>query len=204
MTGDEAAYLALSLPLSEGRVTRYETYRYTTVTDDAGTLYVFLDCGRSIRAVRSFLINSVIVTAGGLMILFVIAWLLSGRAIRPIAESYEKQRSFITNAGHELKTPLAVIESSTEVIEIENGESRWTRSIHGQVERLARLTQELVELSRMDESASAPALADTDISGAVAEALDGLPPHKMHCSVLAEEAIQSALDDYQKRTKGEE
>lgn len=170
LTGTEAAELALSLePTSGGRS---GSYRYMTVETDEGVLYVFLDCTRNINAVRTFLTNSVIVTAAGLAVLYLIARGLSGRAVRPIAESYEKQRSFITNAGHELKTPLAVIESSAEVIELENGESRWTKSIHGQVERLSRLTQELIELSRMDEGAASLVLSEIDISEAVAEALE--------------------------------
>jgi len=171
LTAEEAAAIALALPETDGRSVRYGNYRYMTETGDAGTLYVFLDCNRNITAVRSFLLNSVVVTAAGLVVLFFIARLLSGRAVRPIAESYEKQKSFITNAGHELKTPLAVIESSTEVIEIENGESQWTRSIHGQVERLTALTQELVELSRMDEGRELT-LTDVDVSGTVSEALE--------------------------------
>lgn len=171
LTAEEAVSVAQSLPQTDGKAVRYGNYRYMTVAGGAGVLYVFLDCNRNITAVRSFLINSIIVTAAGLVVLYILAVLLSGRAIRPIAESYEKQKSFITNAGHELKTPLAVIESSTEVIEIENGESQWTRSIRGQVERLAALTQELVELSRMDEGREL-ALEELDATEVVAGAIE--------------------------------
>ncbi len=171
VTGEEAAALAQSLPAADGKVLRSGNYRYTTVTGEYGVLYVFLDCTRSIGAVRTFLINSVVVTAGGLIVLFGLAWLFSGKAVRPIAESYEKQKSFITNAGHELKTPLAVIESSTEVIELENGESQWTQSIHGQVRRLTTLTQELIALARMDENSDL-ALSEIDLSAVTEEALE--------------------------------
>lgn len=171
VTGDEAEAIARSLPTTGGKAARYGNYRYMTVESELGVLYIFLDCNRNIAAARSFFINSIIVTAAGLAVLYLVARLLAGRAIRPIAVSYEKQKSFITNAGHELKTPLAVIESSTEVIEIESGESQWTRSIHSQVERLSTLTQELIALSRMDEGTAALDLAELDVSAVVAEAL---------------------------------
>lgn len=68
-----------------------------------------------------------------------------------MAQSYEKQKTFITDASHEIKTPLAVIEANTEVVEIENGESQWTRSNKEQISRLSELTEKLVFLAKMDE-----------------------------------------------------
>ena len=76
---------------------------------------------------------------------------LSNRAIEPIAESMEKQRQFITDAGHELKTPLAIILSNTEAMELYQGESKWSRNIREQVGRLDGLTKNLLLLSRMEE-----------------------------------------------------
>lgn len=76
---------------------------------------------------------------------------LSQRAIEPIAESMEKQRQFITDAGHELKTPLAIILSNTEAMELYQGESKWSRNIREQVGRLDGLTKNLLLLSRMEE-----------------------------------------------------
>lgn len=76
---------------------------------------------------------------------------LSRRAIEPIAESMEKQRQFITDAGHELKTPLAIILSNTEAMELYQGESKWSRNIREQVGRLDGLTKNLLMLSRMEE-----------------------------------------------------
>ena len=150
----------------------YGEYKYTASYHGADVMYIFLTWSQNMAAIRSFFVNSVIVTVIGLAVLFGLAWLLSDRAVRPIAESYEKQKSFITNAGHELKTPLAVIGSSTDVIEIENGESQWTRSIHSQVERLTSLTQQLIALARMDEGAANLVLEDVDLSALVSDTLD--------------------------------
>ena len=71
--------------------------------------------------------------------------------LKPVEESYTKQKQFITNAGHEIKTPLTIIDANTEVIEMINEESEWTESIKNQVKRLSSLTADLISLSRMEE-----------------------------------------------------
>lgn len=85
-------------------------------------------------------------------------------AVRPIVESYRKQQRFITDASHEIKTPLAVISAANDVLEIEAGESEWTQSIAAQVTRLKSLTERLVFLARMDEGATQFEKTDLDLS----------------------------------------
>ena len=63
-----------------------------------------------------------------------------------------RQKQFVTNAGHELKTPLAIIMTNTEALELFNGESKWTRNIKAQTKRLSGLMQNLLTLSKMDEA----------------------------------------------------
>ena len=79
--------------------------------------------------------------------------ILAKRAIAPTAMSIERQKQFVTNAGHELKTPLAIILANTEALELFNGESKWTRNIRTQTVRLNGLMQNLLTLSKMDENA---------------------------------------------------
>ena len=90
--------------------------------------------------------------------------------IRPMVESYSKQKRFITDASHEIKTPLAVIDAANEVQEIESGESEWTQSIHEQVARLTALTERLVFLARMDEGSAGFTMISIDLSEAVDKA----------------------------------
>lgn len=78
--------------------------------------------------------------------------LLARRAIAPTATGIERQKQFVTNAGHELKTPLAIIQANTEALELFNGENKWTRNIKAQTVRLNGLMQNLLTLSRMDET----------------------------------------------------
>lgn len=79
---------------------------------------------------------------------------MSARIVKPFSDNYEKQKRFITDAGHELKTPLTIIEADTEVLEMDFGENEWLQDIQGQTKRLADLTNALVMLSRMEEGAN--------------------------------------------------
>lgn len=85
----------------------------------------------------------------GVMLLFVI--LLSKKAIRPIAQTIEKQKQFVTDAGHEIKTPLAIIQSNTEAMELYQGETKWSKRIKEQTTRLSDLMNDLLLLAKMDE-----------------------------------------------------
>lgn len=77
--------------------------------------------------------------------------LLSARIVKPFSENYEKQKQFITDAGHELKTPLTIIDADAEILEMDIGENEWLRDIQAQTERLALLTNNLITLSRIEE-----------------------------------------------------
>ena len=131
-----------------------DSYKYMVgVTDDGNLIYVFLDADRELKSYKSFLISSLVITALGILAVFTLVVLLSETALKPIIESYEKQKRFITDAGHEMKTPLTVISANAEIIELENGESQWITGIKSQVSKLASLTEKLVILSKMEEGA---------------------------------------------------
>ena len=131
-----------------------DSYKYMRGnTEDGNVIYVFLDVDRELRSFRSFLISSLVITALGILTVWAMVLLLSDTALKPIIESYEKQKRFITDAGHEMKTPLTVISANAEIIELESGESQWITGIKSQVSKLASLTEKLVILSKMEEGA---------------------------------------------------
>ena len=136
---------------STGRISGYLYLAHPDTTGQGMTDIVFLDLQKEeLSCLRVFALSAglgVVCLFG--MYLFVRR--LSRRAIEPIAESMEKQRQFITDAGHELKTPLAIILSNTEAMELYQGESKWSRNIREQVGRLDGLTKNLLVLSRMEE-----------------------------------------------------
>lgn len=128
-----------------------EDYRFARYAVDDGVLLTFLDCGRMLAGFRSVLIYSAGIAAAGMAAVFMLVWLLSGRMIRPIAESYRKQRRFITDAGHEIKTPITIIDADLEILCMETGDNEWVQDIRAQTARLAALTNDLICLSRMEE-----------------------------------------------------
>lgn len=168
VSADQAAEMAQGM--SAGASGFLGEYRYSAVQQDDGTVRcVFLDCSRDLGNFTSFLTASVAISLVGLVLVLVLVFVLSKVAIRPIVESYQKQKAFITDASHEIKTPLAVISAANEVQEMENGETEWSRSIAEQVKRLSGLTEQLVMLARMDEGASRFAKEDVDLSELVEE-----------------------------------
>lgn len=94
---------------------------------------------------------AMIFTLGGILIFLAIMSLLAGKAVQPIKDAYDKQRRFITNAGHELKTPLAVISANTEMEELLGNDDEWNQSTIEQVQRMTRLIDELITVTRMSE-----------------------------------------------------
>lgn len=107
-------------------------YRFARHEGEAGTVITFLDCGRMLTGFRSVLVSSVVISALGMAAVFALVWVFSGRVIRPIAESYQKQKRFITDAGHEIKTPLTVIDADLEILRMEQGENEWLQDIQAQ------------------------------------------------------------------------
>ena len=131
------------------------TYRYLKVNNDAGNLVLLLNTQRDLDSFHAFMRNSIIVSSIVILSVFILLVLISKKVIAPIQQSYQKQKQFITDASHELKTPLAIIRSNTDVLELENGDSKWTKNIQNQVDRLTSLVNSLVVFSRMEEKDTA-------------------------------------------------
>lgn len=115
------------------------------------TIILFVNSQRELEVYYSFLKNSILVSLLVILGVAVIAALISNKVVMPIKQSYIKQKQFITDASHELKTPLTIIRSNTDVLELENGNSKWTKNIQNQVDRLTSLVNSLVVFSRMEE-----------------------------------------------------
>ncbi len=147
-----------------------EEYRYIVGEDIVGTRITFLDCGRKLQAFNKFLVSSIIMSVIGYAAVFVVIFILSGKIIKPIAESYEKQKRFITDAGHEIKTPLTIINANADILEMEFDEPNESLTdIKEQTKRLKTLTEDLVMLSRMEEADGQMPKIEFPISEVVAE-----------------------------------
>jgi signal transduction histidine kinase len=127
------------------------SFRYVKTTDETGTRILFLDCGRKLDSFRGFFWISVIVGLGGCVVVFIAFVLTAGKIVAPIAESYEKQKRFISDAGHEIKTPLTIINANVDLLE-SDGDKEELADIRQQTKRLTELTNDLVLLSKMEEA----------------------------------------------------
>ncbi|MCR5100955.1 MAG: HAMP domain-containing histidine kinase [Butyrivibrio sp.] len=145
-------------------------YRYNVTTKDDGTiLVIFKDCNSEFYSARQLLFTTLIIGVLASIAMFILVYVFSGNAVAPVVESLEKQKRFITDAGHELKTPIAVISANIDVLELESGKSEWTASIRNQVNRMTSLVKNLLTLSRMDEENIHPVFSDMDMSNVISE-----------------------------------
>lgn len=152
-----------------GREGRFK-YRIAPSRDGRGSLVVFLDVSEDTRSMLTVAVLSLLAGAGCWLAAFLAVMLLSKRAISPIAESMARQKQFITDAGHEIKTPLAIIRANADALELHEGESRWSRNIRSQTERLdeggaARPEAAELELSQLIEDAAAQFAGPAEAAG---------------------------------------
>ncbi len=164
----EYGLLAASSGKEKGMI---QSYRYQKATSSSGREFiVFVDMTVSLINIYNLLIRSVLVGLLALVAMFLLVFMFSTHAVAPVVESLEKQKRFITDAGHELKTPLAVISANIDVLELESGKSEWTASIRNQIKRMNSLVKNLLTLSRMDEERMRVVFSDFDMSSTVLDA----------------------------------
>lgn len=128
-----------------------EGCRYAVYRDGSGSLAVFLNAEREVQSMKTLLLISCLIGMGALGTVFILVVIFSGRAIAPYVRNIRMQKQFITDAGHELKTPLTSISASADILAMEYPDSEWAVNIRRQSERMAKLIGELVSLSRLDE-----------------------------------------------------
>ena len=154
-----------------GRIYMYKIAVYDNDTD----ILVFLDVTDRLNNVTELIKFSLIVGLLSMLLFVLIVSLFSQKAIKPMIDNMERQREFVTNAGHELKTPIAIISANTEVLEMMNGKNEWTDSIMSQVKRLSGLVNNLLRLARMEESADI-VLENVDFSKEAKDVAESMRP----------------------------
>ena len=138
---------------------------------------VFLNCETRLTNVRRLAVISVLVCLGCIALSGLLVAYFSRLAIRPLIENAVQQKQFITDAGHELKTPLTVISANMDVLSQDLGDNPWVRSTRKQVASMRQLVSELIYLSRMDEEDAHLQMERLDLSTLVrqeAEPFEGM------------------------------
>lgn len=162
----EAKELAEKVYNQKERSGKIENFEYMVKDShmENGKVVVFLDTTEDIYSYIRVLFLSVAIGIACWFFMLLLVILLSKRAIRPIAENMVKQKQFVTNAGHEIKTPLAIIQSNTEAMELYNGENKWSKNIKEQTIRLNELMNNLLTLARFEENSTHLFVSDCSLS----------------------------------------
>lgn len=151
---DVETYLQVARQHGVGRG-RIKEFKYLVVnTGGDRRMAVFLDCYDKTRSLTGLALLTVAAIAVCVVLVLVVVWLFSRRAVDPVVKSIEQQKQFITDAGHELKTPITVLSTSLKVLEMEVGKQKWIDKARAQTDKLTELVNALVTLSRMDEKQS--------------------------------------------------
>ena len=179
----------------------YSGYKYYVAKQGENrNIAIFIDCYDDLRKIYTVGILSIAAMAVCIVLVYVIVVMLSGRIIEPMIKNEQKQKQFITDAGHELKTPITVIATSLTVLEMEVGKQKWIDKAMLQTEKLKNLVNSLVSLAKMDESAGILKKGTFDISDAIANTAQsfadfaGAQGHKLNISVAP--GIRYTGDEY--------
>ncbi len=144
-------------------------YRYKIYDTERGTAIVFVSGIDMRENNRNFMLGTLSVFALCGFIIIILIVFISKKAVRPAAESYEKQKQFITNANHELKTPLTLLQTNLDILESEMGENEWLSDIRDETLLMSELVKRMVLLARMDEDGTKLEMSEFSISDAVAD-----------------------------------
>ncbi len=138
-------------------------------------LIIFIDNQESHSAMRITLITSLTVSGGVLVSITISAWILSKIVIKPYEEVYLNQKRFLTNASHELKTPIAIISANNEVLKLENKSNQYLESNTVQINRLTKLIDEIITLNKLQEVLNENEFKEFNV---VDDLLDATIPYK--------------------------
>lgn len=151
--------------------------RYKRVKEGNNTKVAVIDLYQHLKQARISTWGSLIVGLAAYLVILALILISSRLVLRPTEMSYVKQKEFITNASHELKTPLTIISTDVEIIEMDYGQSEWTQSIKDQVLNLTQITNQLVTSARLEEdSASSYPMEEFNVTEVLEESVEAFAP----------------------------
>ncbi|MGN1481190.1 sensor histidine kinase [Porcipelethomonas sp.] len=124
-------------------------YRHFVTNTDKLKIHAFINNTQAEKNSHLLLLMSVLSGGTVFILVLILIYFVSGKAIKPVSESYEKQKEFISNASHELKMPITVISATTELMEKKNGSDRLLNCIQIQSQKMSRLVNEMLDLTRL-------------------------------------------------------
>ena len=166
--------------------------RYFRSQSPAELTLVFMDISAERAALRNLRLTCLGIGLLALGLFWAVSFLLARWAVRPVERAWEEQRQFVSDASHELKTPLTVILTSAELMQTDP-DPQHTRSILAMSRRMRELVESLLELARVDNGAVRAAFEELDLSALVADELLPFEPLYFECGLTLESQLEEGL-----------
>lgn len=166
-TEEQVAALVAQVQKQNKQDGKYESLQYYAQDFQKGTIISFMDCSKDQKFLQQLLFISIVVFLLMESIVFGLTMMLTKRAMQPMQISFEKQKQFISDAGHELKTPLTIISANADILQDEIGENKWLDYIRMQTERMRILVDEMMTLTKMEHSSATATAERFNLSSAV-------------------------------------
>lgn len=172
-----------------------------------GTSYTvaFMDNRSIVQSTSTMLFNSLIIFVFGIAVIAVVSFLISASIVKPVEEAFNKQKQFISDASHELKTPIAVISANSDILQEDIGDNKWLGYIRSETDRMSRLINSLLTLTRLEMSSDKSNMHKLDICNAIMEVtmpFESVAFEKgvtLFCDLLDEEIIVNGNEEQLKQ-----
>ena len=172
----------------KGKVGSYK-YGIRKNEDGSGTI-ILVDNSIQLRTLYDMLKNAGLVGLGILVLLAVVLFPVSNRMADIFVRNAEQQRQFITDAGHDLKTPVAIARANLDVLELKEGKNKWSTNVRTQVDRMEHLVQDLILMARLDEKKGEEALNEINLTTLADEIWEEYQPSMKQKQIKGENDLE--------------
>ena len=172
----------------KGKVGSYK-YGIRRNEDGSGTI-ILVDNSIQLHMLYDMLKNAGLVGLGIFALLIIVLFPVSNRMADVFVRNAEQQRRFITDAGHDLKTPVAIARANLDVLELREGKNKWSSNVRAQVDRMEHLVQDLILMARLDETKSEEVLSEVDLTMLAEEIWEEYQPSMKQKQIAGEAVLE--------------
>ena len=158
--------------------------------EDGSGKVILVDNSIQLHMLYNVLKNAGMVGLGIFILLIIVLFPVSGRMADVFVRNTEQQRQFITDAGHDLKTPVAIARANLDVLELREGKNKWSDNIRAQVDRMEHLVQDLIMMARLDEEQNEQALDSIELTAMTEEIWHEYQPSLKQKGITGETVLE--------------
>lgn len=141
--------------------------QFYKVNKNNGTVFVFTDKSAEVQMLDKLMQTSILIGLVSFVLISILVVFLSRKSVEPVKKAFEKQKQFVSDASHELKTPLTIISANADVLAGEIGENKWLTYIKSQTERMSALVNDLLNLTRIENNSANIVTSEFNLSKAI-------------------------------------